>query len=555
MPDGRDHHTRAASPRTSARPGAATAAGGRSRSRLTAAQRRARQRRQRRRRLALFSLLPIIVAGTVILLVVTVSSARPASQTVTVSQTDPMLGERLAPLPSVVLGNRGADAPDSSAHPDPDAATSAATETIEIDSRQTKQTFWGVGAAVTDSSAYLIEKLPAKVRSRLLNRVYGRSGLGLSFGVVPIGASDFTAFGTPYSYDDVPAGSTDPELMHFSINHDDAWDLPVIEAITKIAPKIKLFATTWTAPAWMKANDALNDLGFKGSLLPQYYGTFADYITDWLKAYEARGVKIAAIAPENEPNSPSAFPSMDLNEPAEISLITNDLEPALKSAKLSTEILGGDVGMPRLDEQQQLAASPAGADLAGMAWHCYSAPPSQMAKAAAEYPKLSQVVTECAPNLSRVPTAEDVLGALANQGNAFSAWNLALDATGGPVETPNSGCGGCTGLVTVNARTGQYALSEDAYVLGQVGHYIVPGAVRLNSTDEPTYFQHGGGFGLNPNGILNVAFRNPSGKLVLVTFNQTPEPKTVRVVDGSQRFTVRLPAGAMTTFSWEPAGA
>ncbi len=487
------------------------------------------------------------------LIVVTVSSARSAAPTVDVSQTDVALGESLTNLPAILMGSRGSDA-NAGAPASPDLATQPPSQTIRVESQQTGQTFWGVGAAVTDSSAYLIEALPAAVRSRLLHQVYGRSGLGLSFGVVPIGASDFTAFGKPYSYDDLPRGHADPSLTQFSISHDDGWDLPVLEAIAKVAPKLKLFATTWTAPAWMKANDALDDLGFKGSLLPRYYASFAQYIVDFLKAYRARGVNIAAIAPENEPNSPSSFPSMDLRESDEVTLITHDLAPALAAAKLRVQILGGDVGMPRLEEQEEIAASAAGKDLVGLAWHCYSDPPTQMAKAAAAYPRLSQIVTECAPNLSKVPTAEDVLGALANGASAFSAWNLALTAKGGPVEPPDSGCGGCTGLLTVNAASGQYALSPDAYVLGQVGRYVVPGAVRLNTTDEPSYYQHGSRFGLNSDGILNVAFANPRGRQVLITFNQTSEAKTVRVVDGRQNFTVRLPAGAMTTFTWPPSG-
>jgi glucosylceramidase len=463
---------------------------------------------------------------------------------VSVTQTDAALGQRMQTLTSLRLKP---------------ARTAGRVDTIRIDPNQTEQTFWGVGGAITDSSAYLIEQLPKGVRTRLLERLYGSSGLGLSFGVVPIGASDFTALGRPYSYDDLKPGQVDPDLRHFSLNHDDKWDLPVLEQISDIQPKIKLFGATWTAPAWMKANDALNDLGFKGALLPKYYASFANYLVDWLKAYKADGVNIAAIAPENEPNSPSAFPSMYVSEAAEAEFIHYDLAPALSATSLSTTIFGGDVGLPRLDYQADLIAGPAGKDLGGLAWHCYSAPPTQLALAHTLDPSLIQVIAECASNLSKLPIQENVIGALANGASAYAAWNVALTASGGPVQKPNSGCGGCRGLLTVNPKSGGYSVSADAYVLGQVGHFVTPGAVRLATSDEPTFYanrQAAGPkakksvYGLNSNGILNVAYANPDGKLVLVTYNSTSTRQTIHVNDGTEQFTTTLPAGAMTTFSW-----
>jgi glucosylceramidase len=107
-------------------------------------------------------------------------------------------------------------------------ATAGGAPVIRIGSRPL-QRYIGVGGAMTDSAAYLIEdELAPRAKARLMARLFGhRPGdIGLRFVRVPIGASDFTATGVPYTYDDLAPGQTDPRLRHFSIAHDRAYVLP-----------------------------------------------------------------------------------------------------------------------------------------------------------------------------------------------------------------------------------------------------------------------------------------------------------------------------------------
>jgi glucosylceramidase len=481
--------------------------------------------------------LTVLVAVYIVFAHPSGSALRPTAG-VTVVQSDAALGRRMAKLASLTL-SRG--------------PRSAPADSIVVDPHSDQGTFWGVGAAVTDSSAYLIHGLGAAQQTELLTELYGRTGLGLSFGAIPIGASDYSAFGRPYSLDDLAPGQVDPALMHFSVARDERWNLPVLQQIVHIQPAMHFFATTWSAPPWMKANDRFDDVGFTGMLLPQYEGTFAAYLVDWLAAYQARGINIAALAPENEPNSPSHVPAMDLPPAMEEQFIADDLAPALRASGLSTQIFGGDVGLRRTSEQAALIASSAGGDLGGLAWHCYSAPPTELRVTAALAPALRQIITECAEKLSKLPIAEDVLGALSNGAVAFSAWNLALTPSGGPVQMPNHGCPGCRGLVAINPSTHQSSLSPEAYVLGQVGRFVAPGSVRLTSTDEPTWYQHGKAFGLDSRrGILNVAYRNPDGQIALITYNAAASTRTVSVSSDGEHFDTTLPPGATTTFTWMP---
>jgi hypothetical protein len=91
-----------------------------------------------------------------------------------------------------------------------------AEQTVKVDADVRYQTVQGFGAAMTDSSAWLIErKASTSARATLMRRFFGRDGIGLNVVRVPIGASDFTRDGRPYTYDDLAAGQTDPGLREF----------------------------------------------------------------------------------------------------------------------------------------------------------------------------------------------------------------------------------------------------------------------------------------------------------------------------------------------------
>jgi O-glycosyl hydrolase len=433
--------------------------------------------------------------------------------------------------------------PDSAAYGPPPPA-------VAVDARVRYQRVVGVGAAMTDSSAWLIyDGLSPGARRRLIDRLFGARGIRLPFTLVPIGASDFTAEGVPYTYDDMPAGQSDPDLRAFSIAHDQAYVLPALAAVLAADPSERILAVPWTAPAWMKANDALDDLGYRGTLLPADYGAFAQYFVRFLQAYAAAGVPVAAIAPENEPDAPSAFPAMSLPEGAESQWLAEYLKPALQQAGLRPQIYGYDGGWRSPAYPEALAASPAGADLAGIAWHCYSGVPTVMDALHARSPALAQIVTECSPGISPYNASELMIGAFRHWATTATLWNLALDPAGGPVQPPNSGCHGCSGVVTIDRASGRVTYNAAYYQLGQLSRFVLPGARRIASQSFAGYYRAGSSNRIGP-GLADVAFRNPDGSIVLLAYNDT---------HGALGFTLRwagrwlqyvLPAGATTTLVW-----
>src|SRR6059036_2550959 len=162
---------------------------------------------------------------------------------------------------------------------------------IVVDEATTYQEMVGFGAAITDASAWLIQnKLTQSEREALLQELFGRNpGIGLSFTRLTMGASDFSQ--RQYSYDDLPAGQTDPTLAQFSIDANRADVLPVVQRALAINPQLKIMASPWSAPGWMKTSGSL----IQGTLLPEAYGPFAEYLRRYVAAFGAAGVPIYAI--------------------------------------------------------------------------------------------------------------------------------------------------------------------------------------------------------------------------------------------------------------------
>ena len=464
------------------------------------------------------------------------------------------------PGPQVSVVETSADlrqalAPQAPVRMRPGAAGSGPVITLDAGTRY--QRFRAVGAAMTDSSAWLIQNgLPASTRDWLMGRLFGRTGLHLGLLRVPMGASDFSAQGVPYTYDDLPAGQSDPTLAHFSIAHDRAYILPALhEALTE-NPGTLLLASPWSPPGWMKDTGVLsNPADLVGTLQPSSYAPLATYFVKFLQAYRAAGVPIWGVTPQNEPGQNTTYPGMTLAAAGETAFITQDLAPALHAAHLPTRIYGYDNNWygAGIGYAYALALGPAARDLSGIASHCYFGTAGEISGLHRVAPGLDQVVSECSPGSIAFTTSQIEIAATRNWASAVTLWNLALDPAGGPVQPPNYGCRGCTGVVTVDPVAHTVRLSRDYYQLGQFSKYVAPGAVRIasNTLVHDHYFYPSGL--ITTQGVDDVAFRNPDGTRVLIAYADTAAPVSFGVRDGSEGFRYRLSPGATATFTWKPA--
>lgn len=455
--------------------------------------------------------------------------------TVSVVESVPSQNLWLSPQPSLTFAQ---------------APPTAGLPVISVDDAVQYQVITGFGGAMTDSSAWLIEhELPAAARTALMSELFGSTGIHLNFLRVPIGASDYTVGGKPYSYDDLPAGKTDPTLRHFSIRHDEAYILPALKQVLALNTATELLASPWSPPAWMKKNDSLANVRNQGRLLAAYYPTWARYIVKFIEAYAAAGVPISAITPQNEPANPTQYPGLDLSTNSLATWTDSDLVPALRAAKLATKVYGLDFGWGSASLAVQLATGET-SEFSGVAWHCYFGSPDVMDALHTVVPQIPQIVDECSPGITPIPTTEVVIGSLRNWASVVALWNVALDPAGGPVELPNTGCPGCYGLATIDEATHSVTLTSAFYELGQASIAIEPGAVRVASTSFVTYDYLKPGVNFISPSVDDVAVVNPDGTRAVIAYNNGLTPATFAVEWDNDSFDYTLPAGATVTFDW-----
>ena len=177
---------------------------------------------------------------------------------------------------------------------------------IRVDDSTTYQGVLGLGSSLEHSTCYNLSLLPPERRERVLESlVHPDRGIGMNLMRICIGTSDF-APGPFYTYNDLPPGEEDPQLARFSIERDRDYVLPVLKAAQRLNPQLRFFASPWTPPPWMKTNGRYGG----GSLRPECYPYFAEYLARFVEAYRREGIEIHSLTIQNEPEfGPEQYPS------------------------------------------------------------------------------------------------------------------------------------------------------------------------------------------------------------------------------------------------------
>jgi glucosylceramidase len=420
--------------------------------------------------------------------------------------------------------------------------TGGSGQNVTVDESTTYQQFTGGGASFTDTAAWLMNSsgaLSAATRNTVMQKLFDPvNGIGLGFLRNPMGASDL-ARGN-YTYDDMPAGQTDPALAHFSLAHDLADVIPLTKQARQLNPNVKVMGTPWTPPPWMKDNGAYS----QGWLQSQYYAAYAQYFVKYLQGYQAQGVPVDYVTVQNEPTCCGGYPSAQWNGAGLAYFTKTDLLPALHAAGLSTKVLALDWNWDTYDSY----AAPTVTDPAirndpnfgGLAWHGYGGDVGEQTTVHNQYPNLPAFDTEHSGGTwiadQQKEDMHNLIDYTRNWGRSWVKWSLAVDQNMGP---HNGGCGTCTGLITVHngdSRSGQVDYTIEFYTMGHLTKFVKPGAYRIASTANTT--------------VPNVAWRNPDGSKALIAYNDTSSAQQLRVNWGNENFSYSLPAGASATFTW-----
>ncbi|HEU5147524.1 MAG TPA: glycoside hydrolase family 30 beta sandwich domain-containing protein [Chryseosolibacter sp.] len=409
---------------------------------------------------------------------------------------------------------------------------------IQVDTAQRFQSIDGFGYALTGGSADLInQKLDAEERSRLLEELFltDDNGIGISYLRVSIGASDLDDH--VFSYCDLPAGQTDPELKNFTLKEDRENLIPVLKQILALNPDIKIMGSPWSAPVWMKTNN----LPKAGSLKPEFYAAYALYFVKYIQEMAKEGVTIDAITLQNEPENPHNTPSMLMTAEEQTVFVKNHLGPAFEKAGIRTKIVVFDHNCDHPEYPISiLNDEEARKYIDGSAFHLYIGEIDAMSKVHEAHPDKNLYFTEQWTSGEgkfdgdlRWHVKNLIVGATRNWSRNVLEWNLAADPNFDP-HTDDGGCTMCMGALTIGDSV---ARNVSYYIIGHASKFVPPGSVRIASNIV--------------DGLHNVAFITPERKKVLVVVNDNDARKEFVIKEGNRLAEASLAAGAVATYVWE----
>lgn len=400
-------------------------------------------------------------------------------------------------------------------------------------------------------------------------------GYGANFSVcrMPLGANDFSL--NWYSYDETDG---DFDMRNFSIANDEKTLIPFIKSALLYNPALRIWASPWSPPTWMKYNkhyasrssagmremiekmirarggDPKNPgTGLAKMLDPQYQndlpveregkeGTnmfiqddkylkaYALYFTKFIAEYKKQGINISEVMPQNEFNSAQNFPSCCWKASGLNNFIGKFLGPVMKEQGVG--LLFGTMERPKealVDTILTDAESSRYVQGVGFQWAGKDALPG----IARRYPNLKfyQSEQECGDGNNDWKGALhswDLMKHYLNNGvSVYEYWNTSL-VKGGISRwgwSQNS-------LVVVDAEAKTFRYTNEYYLLKHASHFIQKGARKLETSGKY-------------NDLL--AFVNPDRSIIIVIANQDSAEKVVNIKTGSLVYSPRLQANSFST--------
>jgi glucosylceramidase len=450
---------------------------------------------------------------------------------------------------------------------------------IILDATNRRQEIKGLGASMTDSSAFVLHALKQhnpQLYAFTMQRLFSATrGAGFSYLRRPIGSSDYTATQSNYTYADEPS----EDLSSFSIDHDKQYIIPVLKDVLRINPDVEIMGSPWSPPAWMKTNGHLHGItskqkaaGATNRLKPEYFDLYADYFVRYVEAYAREGVTIDAVTLQNEPQfDTAAYPCMRMTADDQIELVKR-LSKRFKARGITTQIfvhdhnwqlhpddrqvVGGDAKLDPVECVTRILSDPeAGQNIAGSAWHCYAGNVDDMRRAytiiGQRFPDKQIYCTELSGwGKSRGAWFGDItwgldhnwLGGLDAGASVALEWNLALDHKFGPTLRDDSAA---MGLVTINTDTQHDVKFErEFYAMAHVSLAARPGSRPVETTiikDQKP---------MPDSQFSALGFVHQDGARALFLMNRWDAPGVVEVFCDDDVFDYALPPKSLVTLVW-----
>lgn len=399
--------------------------------------------------------------------------------------------------------------------------TSASPAAVRLDDSQTFQTIEGFGGAFTEAAAYTLAQLSRDRRAEAIRAYFDpQKGHGYTLCRTHINSCDFSLGN--YAYCEVDG---DVELKHFDISRDKRWLLPLIKDAMAVAGKdLRIFASPWSPPAWMKTNGEMNH---GGQLKRELYPTWANYFAKYIKSYAAEGVKIWGVSVQNEPAATQTWDSCIYSAEEERDFVRDHLGPILAAQGLGdVKIIVWDHNKDIIFERAQpILSDPAAAKYVwGVGFHWYSGDEFEnLDKVHKAFPNTKLLFTEgCQEGGVHLGVwdvgeryGHDIIGDLNHWTVGWVDWNLVLNERGGPNHVDNL----CDAPIIADTVRNELHYRTSYYYLGHFSRFIRPGAVRIGCKTTDARLEC-------------TAFRNTDGSTALVVMNRTDETARFDVTRG-----------------------
>jgi glucosylceramidase len=418
------------------------------------------------------------------------------------------------------------------------------TADVTVNEASPAQTWEGFGGSFNEKGwAYLL-MLGEADRSRALQLLFGRDGLNLTFGRIPIGATDYST--DRYSLDEVPSGQTDIPMANFSIARDRMQLIPYVKAAQAVKSSIHFWASPWSPPTWMKTGPFNDTSPFDGGSIKTdsaTLGALALYFVKFVQAYGQEGINVETISPQNEPGYSGTYPTCAWPAATYATFVGQHLAPAFTQAGLTTKFMlgtfnGGTGDTTIVSTVMGDATASAKIAVLGYQWgfqanvandRRYNRPIWQTEHKCGNYPWLTPFNGTVAPN-DRAYAVESwglFRDWIKSGVTSYSVWNMVLDTVGIGIDSmrvwPQNA------LLTVNTTTRALTLTPTYYVYRHFTQFVQPGAVLVGTTGGDA-----------------VAFKNPDGSIATIMYN-SGAAKAYVVAVGGKRLQFQMPAAGWAT--------
>lgn len=406
----------------------------------------------------------------------------------------------------------------------------------------------GVGGAFNELGWEAIQVLDGKGQQEVFNALFSEEGCHFSMCRIPIGASDYAL--SYYSSNDVPE---DFEMRDFNIDRDRYILIPYLKSALKVRPDLKIWASPWSPPAWMKVNEHYamrsgnfenaiegnkmeagaqifnNATGFK--MQERYLKAYALYFSKFVQAYKNEGVELFSIQPQNEIAYQPNWPSCTWRPEDMAYFINGFLGPQFKADGLDTQIWLGTInsGDPNY-VKTVLEYKDAAKYISGVGFQWGGA--KSIPTIHKEFPELKLMQTEnkCGEHENDWTSVErswnDMVHYINNGAGSYMYWNMVLDQTG------KSAWGWPQNSMVVidkNSKTIRY--TDEFYLFKHLSHFVQPGDHYLKSSE----------------GKNHLAFKLKDGRILLLVYNPKETAETLGFQVKSQTFGVELQPRSINT--------